>query len=219
MPNWVINELYCEHLQVISQLRDFNRIVPIPLLLEETVSGSDSYHFEQLYKQKMTYREMLNHPPCYSTKDETGNTVYAPTETSKAEWPSKLRKYYLCCKLYGYTTWYEWRIDNWGCKWNASQFELIDDGSWCRFETPWAHPFPLIKALSKAYPDAVINACFADENIGCNSGRYIIQNGEYLVPDDVEELSREAYEIAFELWGCSDDYRWDDKECSYIFIG
>lgn len=218
MPNWVINELTCDQPHVLSQLRDFNRIIPMPLILEKTVSGSHSHHFEQLVDEKMTYCEMLQRPPAYLRKDENGNKVYVTGEADKAAWPSLLRRYYLGLKLYGHPTWYDWCLYHWGCKWNAKDFEINESGTRCRFETPWSHPMPLVEALSRTYPQALIEVQFADETIGYNAGRYTIKDGEYLVPDDIVCGSREAYEIAFDLWGGREEYRYDEEEGSYVYI-
>ena len=48
---------------------------------------------------------------------------------------------------FGYPSWYEWAIDNWGCKWDISEvpeeiFELSKDGKTVSFsfDTAWGPP-------------------------------------------------------------------------------
>lgn len=207
MPNWVITEIECDSLETLWELRDFNHIIPQPVILDKTISGSASSHFDELFKKNsnlLSTLDDIHHAP-----------ISSDILKEFAVWQKETKRYYLCKKLYGFSNWYDWRIENWGCKWNALDFEL--DGM-CRFQTPWAHPFPIIEAFSRKYPELVLNVQFADECIGSNAGKYVIQNGYYLVPDVVVEYSREAYEIAFEIWGCGNDYRWDEEEHDYIYI-
>ncbi|MBM6583843.1 hypothetical protein ILT44_26950 [Microvirga sp. BT689] len=55
----------------------------------------------------------------------------------------------------GYESWYDWRCDNWGVKWNSSAFRqiaLTPSTFEFGFTTPWALPTPIFEALSKAFP-------------------------------------------------------------------
>jgi hypothetical protein len=55
-------------------------------------------------------------------------------------------------KHHGHTDWYNWRYDNWGVKWDASEGEM--DGNMYRFETPWSRPsMSILKLLAKAIPN------------------------------------------------------------------
>lgn len=56
------------------------------------------------------------------------------------------------CRREGRPTWYDWNRKNWGTKWNAYSFsvaERYEGGIALRFETAWAHPVPIIKAIEK----------------------------------------------------------------------
>lgn len=53
--------------------------------------------------------------------------------------------------------WYNWRVSNWGTKWNADvQYETTDQ--WengevlIEFNTAWAMPIPVLETLSKQHP-------------------------------------------------------------------
>ena len=49
---------------------------------------------------------------------------------------------------YGSTSWYEWRIANWGTKWNAyGQNDKRNIGDTIHFETAWSSPLGLIAEL------------------------------------------------------------------------
>lgn len=78
---------------------------------------------------------------------------------------------------YGDKNWYDWNTKNWGTKWNAYDVRV---GKYYRFifQTAWAHPFPVIKALSEKFPKTTFSVAFADEDWGNNLGAYLIKNGK-----------------------------------------
>lgn len=65
--------------------------------------------------------------------------------------------------------WYDWRIDNWGTKWNSSGRQFfdfedildedvtgIDNKVHIVFESAWSCPIPIVKKLIEDYPDLKI---------------------------------------------------------------
>lgn len=64
--------------------------------------------------------------------------------------------------------WYEWRLQNWGTKWNAYEpFCYGDD--FMQFDTAWSYPEQVVRALAKAVPEDWTWA-YADEDLGYNCG-------------------------------------------------
>jgi hypothetical protein len=61
--------------------------------------------------------------------------------------------------------WYNWRLDNWGTKWNSYDCDLVEEDS-DRLEyvffTAWSPPCPVIDALRNKFPELYISA-FYDE--------------------------------------------------------
>lgn len=117
----------------------------------------------------------------------------------------------------GYAYWYDWKIENWGTKWNA--YDQPEDG-FCidcdtfEFQTAWSSPAILIKIVSEKLPGAIFEIKYADEYIGYNCGIYEIQNGKILSQEidcghslvsngDVSNLTK----IAFEIWYGDEDPR------------
>ena len=56
--------------------------------------------------------------------------------------------------------WYQWRISNWGTKWNAYNTDINDAGdigemetTVINFDTAWSPPIGIMIAWSKMYPD------------------------------------------------------------------
>ena len=100
---------------------------------------------------------------------------------------------------YGVPTWYEWRIANWGTKWN-SYSNFYEGGSILNFQTAWNAPKPVLLKLSEMYPDVTMELEYADEDIGSNCGRAVFCEGE-LQEMYYPETRKEAIEFACSVWG------------------
>tara|TARA_A100000172_G_scaffold79911_1_gene68105 strand:- start:31 stop:471 length:441 start_codon:yes stop_codon:yes gene_type:complete len=60
---------------------------------------------------------------------------------------------------------YNWQIENWGTKWDASCVEVVSEGTdyiEYEFATAWSPPEPIIDKLREDFPDISISA-FYDE--------------------------------------------------------
>lgn len=102
----------------------------------------------------------------------------------------------------GVICWRPWSIDNWGTKWNAysTSIEPQENGLIeLRFDTAWAHPYPVIEKLSKKFPNVLIQVSYADEDLGHNIGQYTIKNDERSDLLGIEEGSDEANDFAAQL--------------------
>lgn len=71
----------------------------------------------------------------------------------------------------------------WGTKWNAYEQTIDIDHKSCRFDTAWSCPIPLLKKLSRDFPDDDISVVFADEDIGSNCGKFTLRNGKMIDKD------------------------------------
>jgi hypothetical protein len=61
--------------------------------------------------------------------------------------------------------WYNWRVENWGTKWNSYDCDLVEEDSDSLeyvFYTAWSPPCPVIEALRNKFPEVYISA-FYDE--------------------------------------------------------
>jgi hypothetical protein len=60
--------------------------------------------------------------------------------------------------------WYEWAIDNWGTKWNASdaEYSTKDPEHVICFKTAWDPPVPVFEALAKGFPEHEV-VVYSDE--------------------------------------------------------
>lgn len=52
--------------------------------------------------------------------------------------------------------WYDWRVENWGTKWNGYDGRISDDGSTFTFDTAWSPPLPIIKKLAELAGETLV---------------------------------------------------------------
>ena len=104
----------------------------------------------------------------YPMPKELNDTIAGPEPKTKKE---KLEKRRLQVE-YGASNWYDWRVENWGTKWDIMEFynitrkEIGEDESeiWLGFDTAWA---PALGAYEK----------FIDENSNCSLKAYYYEPG------------------------------------------
>lgn len=172
MPNHVKNIVRMEGITklplfTVEQCFDFNKIIPMPESLNIEPGSLEDIAVEAVMRkldhvrysfQRKSYRRM--------TDDEFQQRTHGRNENELA----KIGLQYISNKvLYGATTWYDWRCDNWGTKWNAYSNERQDEDT-ISFETAWSNPEPVMLKLSEMYPEVVIEHWWADEDMGSNDG-------------------------------------------------
>lgn len=205
MPNHVQNHLTLvnaseDDIKKFSELfhedEDFislNKIIPMPESLQ-IESGSRSSNAEKIIKSADPEKALADYLAEMREKRHY-------TEEDCQEFKEFVDKVKYNLERYGYPTWYDWSIKNWGTKWDTYDGYSNDDTSCC-FQTAWSTPFPAMVALSKMLPDCEVEVMYADEDYGRNCGRYTLKNGELLTsyqPDGDEALA-----FALDIW--SEDY-------------
>lgn len=81
--------------------------------------------------------------------------------------------------VYGSEDWYEWRLKNWGTKWNCYEVFEIDENI-VEFQTPWSTPKEIIKYISGKFPSSTFMVEYADEDLGVNCGRYSYKDSQII---------------------------------------
>lgn len=99
---------------------------------------------------------------------------------------------------YGADTWYDWCCKNWGTKWGAMSSCI--ENNLLAFDTAYSAALPITVKLSEMFPDVTFTHEYADEDIGCNCGRYIFKDGKKVVSFLPEKLSNEAVVFACGVW-------------------
>jgi hypothetical protein len=181
MPNYCQNNLSVWG--DITELSDFKRNC-----LVKADAGSPyefDFTFEGLYPTPQELAD--NQSPVNKTDDET-----------ESDFKARLKRYE---EDYGYTNWYEWRIHNWGTKWDASETIIITNESdelYIGFDTAWAPPINWLKKVSIQYPNLSFRMDYMEEGqnycgaIRIGDGEIVEDEGEPIYTNDQgEEVYRD----------------------------
>lgn len=108
-------------------------------------------------------------------------------------------------RKYGHPTWYGWRLEHWGCKWDVDPdctFVSVKEGDiWISCDTAWGPPTGILKEIAKRFPDLVFEARYLEEGMWF-AGTYEGHEGalfDYPCTDD------EVRDFAIEHFGCEYD--------------
>jgi hypothetical protein len=78
---------------------------------------------------------------------------------------------------------YEWRLKNWGCKWNASKPEVYESKSGryllYTFDTPWSPPEPVIIEASRKFPRLKFRLRYYERAMGFQ-GKLVVKAGKII---------------------------------------
>lgn len=97
--------------------------------------------------------------------------------------------------------WYDWSIAHWGTKWNCYEIDFIEEEFTYAFSTAWSAPEPVIRELSRLFPEITITHMWCDEDwLSGNCGEIEIENGEIQFNRDFE-TEVEIREFAAEILG------------------
>ena len=188
MPNWVRNTLTCDkkyrnHILNTEGEVDFNILVPMPDAIRNTVS--DSYKNIALYAylsdngKKADANVLPKLDPviksmglCFENYDKIKSKYNETVSRNKnlvEELYNRGKIAYDCFEQYGSTDWYDWSIQNWSCKWNASDTTVSEKGNTLviEFDTPWSDPEGWIRALAAQNVPFDITFVEEDSYIGC----------------------------------------------------
>ena len=181
---------------------DFNKIVPRPESLNIT-SGSSTSNGIAILKYRAGDPTAINGIMGYqwgtefATPEDLINYMLEKGSANLEEAQKALDN----IRDYGHQDWYSWSTSNWGTKWNAYSQNSDEGSNEISFETAWSTPYPVIEALSRKYPEAVISMRYADEDFGHNVGEYTFQAGDIVEETTPEGGSNEAYELAADIQG------------------
>ena len=97
--------------------------------------------------------------------------------------------------------WYNWRVENWGTKWEGYDGGISDDGSTFTFDTAWSPPLPIIKELAKLTGETFILQYIEQGMFFC--GQYIASpeedSDEFY--NDIKDAPQELLDsLGYEPW-------------------
>ena len=110
---------------------------------------------------------------------------------------------------FGYPSWYEWAIDNWGCKWDISEvpeeiFELSKDGKTVSFsfDTAWGPPTEWYDNIEGFY----IEAYYYEPGAGfCGSWTSEDGDDQYEIGDDIGDAKERIPSHILDAMGIIED--------------
>lgn len=211
---------------------DFDKLIPMPARLNVDSGSEDTYIIYYLTDRctmplrdlpedaKQIIRKHVTNMICGDDWPEEVfkralSFTHGCTDEEKEEYYQKGKTYVWNILEYGWPTWYEWRRDKWGTKWNA--YDCVIEKDQITFSTAWSSPEPVINKLAEMYSESHIEHIWADEDMGRNSGYREYFNHQW--KGDYDDTDQEAYEHYMETWGSSNclykdsDGLWQRRSC------
>lgn len=162
MPNWTSNTItvvgkpadlraFLEAVKWEDELFDFHRLIPMPEILKHTGAGSRT-----IDGQDVTSWYVID--PEHPLPGEENVRAFTPEELA-------------VLKDIGHDSWYSWRIQRWGTKWNAGSARIdragLEAGSIeIAFDTAWSAPLPLFYTMRALFPHLSFTCQWRDEEDG-----------------------------------------------------
>jgi hypothetical protein len=198
-------------LQEILQQKGINKIKVMPNWCQNNLRVyGDTIEISEFKKHSLTPADH-NSPEDF---DFTFEGLYpTPAEFTDEQSPDQL--------LPG---WYEWRIDNWGTKWDAAETVILEnsvDELCVSFETAWAPPTEWLKKVSLKFPNLNFVLDYIEEGQGF-CGVLDISDGEIVddygdvqfVDSDGREVFYDAESSCWKYFG-TNDCVYDESEDFY----
>lgn len=137
MPNWVQNEV-----RVTGEEKDISAFL--------TFVGSKESDFD--------FNQIMPMPT------ELKKTVKGADDMIPA-WQKQNSK--LLIAEFGDDNWFDWCINNWGCKWNADEVVVEQHKGELKFdlETPWSPPREICEKLNTEFPALDISWFYKQEGM------------------------------------------------------
>jgi hypothetical protein len=192
MPNFCANDVTIKSDNPV----EFHRFLKVSELVNNSVDSAAGL-FERLHPQPKTVSNDSKEP---GVTESFMNALNGNTE-------------------YAYDNWYDWRIANWGTKWDVCNpyFVLIlDNVVDLSYETAWSPAEAIWAKVSKDFPDFEITLKYVEEGMDF-MGKIVYRGGEVVHQVSLNEIPTEAYLKAgaiLDADGCID---WDVPQDYNLF--
>lgn len=169
MPNWCSNSLYVSgDSDKVKEFKDWviTETTHTEIVRDEKYNAVLGENGEPLTKEvmleKFTFEKLFPTPlELLADVDPIPHKEGEDDEAYKARLEQLQEKY-------GHTGWYNWRVSNWGTKWDAceSEWDLDDEELTIHFQTAWAPPIGWLENVSAQFPELVFKMTFQEEGMG-----------------------------------------------------
>lgn len=178
MPNWCQNEvsIYGDK-EDIKKIKaevftvdkgnkqpylDFNKVIPMPKELEDSVSPPNVVSDEII-----RMRDLLKANPSIQSIWVDGRQI------KDNEWSEKFmseRQSEILKKTYGANNWFDWRVQNWGTKWgiDGDSIQFYDEDAdriVLHFDTAWSPPDEIASSLKERYEDIDMSWFYREDSM------------------------------------------------------
>jgi len=107
-------------------------------------------------------------------------------------------------KEYGYDNWYDWKINNWGTKWNTYENYIDHDTNTITFQTAWDLPRLVLVKMASMYPNLKFHLEVVEEG-GYFAGTVDIVNGQIVDGLTSDYNTWKKYATEFMGWEFEDE--------------
>lgn len=204
MPNHVTNQITFKNLSIDEQIKILLENIDSKLNLDfnKTVFMPPELHIEE---STYTYMglALINKKYIKGFSFKSYEEVKQDFDTLSIEIQEKILKLgkqaSINLEKYGVISWYDFAKREWGTKWNAYNFYILDipyfengeisklkkllkklDSITFQFNTAWSCPLGWLSSFAKRYPNLDFEVKFFDEDLGRNCGIINFSNGKIL---------------------------------------
>jgi hypothetical protein len=157
-----------------------------------TITSTDKAMMDKI--RKGVYNDKGLFALFYPIPEELNYEVSHPPTKTEEEIQALTEKY-------GAGDWYSWSIKNWGCKWDARDFDIYEDNNEdflsLRFDTPWGPPIDFYRTFAEDYK-VTISADYREEGMEfCGKFETLVKDGEVYISEDYRNTDEIREDILF----------------------
>ena len=226
MPNWIFNELVAYNLDSAAETElrtafeqdgPFQAICPMPEILKDTHSPTpyclEEIVWEPLPSNATIHDRFVSHANRKREWKRRILEIGVDEVIRRIKEDKSIDEHQACMAELAvkaiveteYANWYDWCVDNWGVKWDASEPMFEDEPLFKEeslgnpdlmvvFNTPWGPPTGILWKLSVQYPQATFILRWADmDDYGNGQGILCAEAGvvtELEIADKKEFLNK-----------------------------
>ena len=193
MPNWTSN-----YIQMRGTKEDLDKLINDGVKRTGDDAKEGDYSFGSWIPRPKTYDEYdtTNYTPD-KLRGMLGKKLHPWDESAPVVTEELIAEYDKAVKYqrkkYGCVGWYDWNINNYGCKWDMPFFiqRISDTEATIDVDTPWTAPSEFLLTISQRYPtlEFEVNSHYED---GMNDWRFYNEGCE--MEGDLSEFQSDLHE-------------------------
>ena len=117
------------------------------------------------------------------SKDGVSAFIPTPKELEDTEAPLEIKDPERAkenIEKYGAADWYDWRVKNWGTKWDVGELTVVsleEEYAFITFETAWSPIIEAMEKIAKMYPELKFDLEYEEPGMGF-FGKVIFEDGK-----------------------------------------